>query len=42
MKVFLTGGSGYIGAVVIETLVKHGHEVTAPARSVRAGSADDR
>jgi nucleoside-diphosphate-sugar epimerase len=36
MKVFLTGGSGYIGQVVIETLVRHGHEVTALARSDRA------
>jgi nucleoside-diphosphate-sugar epimerase len=36
MKVFLTGGSGYIGAVVIETLLQHGHEVTALARSDRA------
>ncbi|WP_432943225.1 NAD-dependent epimerase/dehydratase family protein [Kribbella sp. CA-253562] len=36
MKVFLTGGSGYIGQVVIEALVRHGHEVTALARSDRA------
>lgn len=36
MKVFLTGGSGYIGGVVIETLLRRGHEVTALARSDRA------
>jgi nucleoside-diphosphate-sugar epimerase len=36
MKVFLTGGSGYIGQVVIEALVRHGHEVTALTRSDRA------
>lgn len=36
MKVFLTGGSGYIGQATIEALVRHGHEVTALARSDRA------
>ncbi|MEV6284372.1 NAD-dependent epimerase/dehydratase family protein [Kribbella sp. NPDC051770] len=36
MKVFITGGSGYIGQVVIEALLRHGHEVTALARSDRA------
>ncbi|MEW2548159.1 NAD-dependent epimerase/dehydratase family protein [Streptomyces sp. NPDC047002] len=33
MKVFLTGGSGYIGKAVIEALVRHGHSVRALARS---------
>lgn len=36
MKVFLTGGSGYIGRATIESLRRHGHEVTALARSDRA------
>jgi len=33
MKVFLTGGTGYIGAVVLERLRRGAHEVTALARS---------
>ncbi|GAA1565875.1 NAD-dependent epimerase/dehydratase family protein [Kribbella sancticallisti] len=36
MKVFLTGGSGYLGRATIESLRRHGHEVTALARSARA------
>jgi nucleoside-diphosphate-sugar epimerase len=36
VKVFLTGGSGYLGQATIEALVRHGHEVTALARSDRA------
>jgi UDP-glucose 4-epimerase len=27
MKIFVTGGAGYIGSVVVEQLVHHGHEV---------------
>ena len=33
MKVFVTGGSGFIGGHLIETLVRGGHEVRALARS---------
>jgi nucleoside-diphosphate-sugar epimerase len=33
MKVFVTGGSGYIGQATIRALRAHGHEVTALARS---------
>ena len=39
MKVFLTGGSGYVGRPTIEALVRHGHEVTALARSERSKAA---
>jgi len=28
MRVFVTGGAGYIGSVCVDDLVKHGHEVT--------------
>lgn len=33
MKVFITGGTGYVGSVLVERLVAAGHEVTALARS---------
>lgn len=33
MKVFITGGTGFIGSVVIERLVDEGHEVVALNRS---------
>lgn len=33
MKVFLTGGSGYIGKATIAALIRHGHTVEALARS---------
>jgi nucleoside-diphosphate-sugar epimerase len=36
MKVFVTGGSGFIGASLIERLVAEGHEVRALARSSAA------
>ncbi|MBC7274527.1 MAG: NAD-dependent epimerase/dehydratase family protein [Streptomyces sp.] len=36
MRVFLTGGSGYIGRAAIDALVRHGHTVEALARSDRA------
>ncbi|WP_326565175.1 NAD-dependent epimerase/dehydratase family protein [Amycolatopsis rhabdoformis] len=39
MKVFLTGGSGYIGRATIAELVKQGHTVAALARSERAEAA---
>lgn len=32
MRIFLTGASGYIGAAVLDALVKHGHDVTALVR----------
>jgi nucleoside-diphosphate-sugar epimerase len=33
MKVFLTGGSGYVGRPTIQALTRHGHQVTALART---------
>ncbi|MBE1494748.1 nucleoside-diphosphate-sugar epimerase [Amycolatopsis lexingtonensis] len=33
MKVFLTGGSGYVGRATVRALVRDGHEVSALARS---------
>jgi nucleoside-diphosphate-sugar epimerase len=33
MKVFLTGGSGYVGRPTVQALRRHGHEVSALARS---------
>ena len=33
MKVFLTGGSGYVGRPTVRALVRQGHEVSALARS---------
>ncbi|MFJ5262489.1 NAD-dependent epimerase/dehydratase family protein [Streptomyces sp. NPDC088387] len=36
MKVFVTGGSGYIGRAVVAALVREGHTVEALARSERA------
>ncbi|MEU6852248.1 NAD-dependent epimerase/dehydratase family protein [Actinacidiphila alni] len=39
MKVFVTGGSGYIGQAVIRGLRRHGHKVTALARSERSAAA---
>jgi nucleoside-diphosphate-sugar epimerase len=36
MRVFLTGGSGYIGRATIAELVEHGHTVEALARSENA------
>ncbi|GGJ79148.1 NAD-dependent epimerase [Streptomyces camponoticapitis] len=36
MKVFITGGSGYLGRPTIQALTRHGIEVTALARSERS------
>lgn len=33
MRVFLTGGTGHIGAAVLDALVRHGHSVTALVRN---------
>jgi len=39
MKIFLTGGSGYIGKAVIAALVGHGHSVEALVRNDRSAEA---
>lgn len=39
MKVFVTGGSGFVGGHLIERLVQRGHAVRALARSDRAARA---
>ena len=39
MKIFLTGGSGFVGGHLIEALAAAGHEVLAMARSARAAAA---
>ena len=39
MKVFLTGGSGYIGRATIDALIAQGHEVRALARTEGAAEA---
>jgi nucleoside-diphosphate-sugar epimerase len=39
MKVFITGGTGYVGSVLVEKLVASGHEVRALARSDTSSAA---
>lgn len=39
MRVFVTGGSGFVGGHLIERLVRDGHEVLAMARSERSARA---
>lgn len=39
MRVFVTGGSGFVGGHVIEGLVTRGHEVRAMSRSERSADA---
>lgn len=37
MRIFVTGGSGFLGSRMIRTLVNQGHEVIALARSTSSG-----
>lgn len=39
MKVFVTGGTGYIGGATVAALRRAGHDVTALVRSVEKGAA---
>ena len=39
MKVFVTGGTGYVGTVLVERLANAGHAVTGLARSVSGAEA---
>lgn len=38
MRVFLTGGSGYVGAAVLDALVRNGHQVDALVRNGEAAA----
>lgn len=37
MRVFITGGTGLIGTMVVDELIRHGHHVLALARSEESG-----
>src|SRR5947208_12258991 len=41
MRVFVTGGNGFIGSVVVRELVKSGHEVVCLLRSTSRTDAID-
>ena len=38
MRVFLTGGTGYVGSAVLESLVRGGHHVDALVRNSEAAA----
>jgi nucleoside-diphosphate-sugar epimerase len=39
MKVFVTGGTGYVGSALVKALVRAGHEVTSTSRSEQGDRA---
>jgi nucleoside-diphosphate-sugar epimerase len=39
MRIFLTGGSGYVGSAVLDALVRAGHDVTAVVRNGEKAAA---
>ncbi len=41
MNIFVAGASGALGVPLVQELAKHGHRVTAMARSVRRQGSDD-
>ena len=38
MRVFLTGGTGYVGSAVLDALVRHGHHVDVLVRNSEAAA----
>ncbi len=38
MRVFLTGGTGYVGSAVLDALVRHGHQVDVLVRNNEGGA----
>ena len=42
MKVFITGGTGFVGKAVVQSLLRNDHEVTVLTRSIPQGQPQPR